>query len=623
MAVLPMMMGAQLLNAPQANGLLHRSMSPMTYNKGRVMAPAKANLGPNEKIMGHYDTDDLSADGLGITGLPGTITIATVLEPDELAMFMGGKIVKFRVGLAQATTISRVFVAPVDAGGNIGAMTEWEDRVGSLGWNEITLDPVYNLDLDENSGLLIGFDYAQTSSNYPISAVEIGQIYPSYIFYQNSWQNVGLDAYGNLSLQCIVEKDDYPDFMLRLANLSASNFVQIGQDIEFNFKAKNGGTQTIEAGAVTFGVMIDGETVMSLENNVALTGDFVTLSGTVSTAGLLPGSHELTVYPTMMNGEVVEDPQTLTTTFRIFTNVFPRQKHIVEQFTSTYCTWCPLGSAMLAKLTEMRDDVVKVGIHGNMNGTDPFKIAQCDTIMSYMGADSYPSAAFDRMTGWEDDATLVNGIGYYEEYSQMVAEELSSFFDFVSEIAPSFATIKIKSDINEETREAEITVSGNLTPDFDEMMGRDAKLTVYLTEDSVIARQLNQGTWVANYVHEGVFRQALGSVFGVELNKDGETYKNVFNYTIPAGWNMDKMNIVAFISRPLTNGASDYTDMYINNAESVKLINDMGGVEEMLVEDDAVPVAYFDVMGRQHDSLQHGINIVMMSNGTAKKILVK
>lgn len=625
MVVLPMTMGAQIMNAPQAKGLLHRSMSGLTYNNsGRLMAPAKADLAENQKIMGHYDTDDLTTDGLGITGLPGTIPIATILEPDELAMFLGGKIVKFRVGLAAATPVTRVFVAPVDERGTIGTMTEWTASVRSAGWNEITLDTPYQLDMDETTALMIGFDYAQTSSNYPISAVEVGEIYPSYIYYQNSWQNVGLDSYGNLSLQCVVEKDDYPDYMLRVANLKANNFVKMGQDLEYNFKAKNGGMKTIEAGAVNFEVKIDGVLVETITNAEALSSDFVDVAGAVTTEGLVSGSHELSVTPVSMNGETIENPTTLTTTFKIFTNVFPRQKHIVEQFTSTYCTWCPLGSAMLAKLTDMRDDVIKVGIHGNMNGTDPFKIAQCDTIMSYMGANSYPSAAFDRMVGWEDDATLVNGIGYYEEYSQQVAEQLSSFFDYVSEIAPSFATIKIKSDINKETREAQITVSGDITSDFDDMMGTDAKLTVYLTEDSLIARQLNQGTWVAKYEHEGVFRQALGSVFGVNLNKDGETYSNVFTYTIPEAWNMDKMNIIAFIGCPLTNGADgDYSDMYINNAEFAKLINNTGGVDEMLVDDDAVPVAYYDVMGREHSTLQQGINIVKMSNGTAKKVLVK
>jgi hypothetical protein len=138
--------------------------------------------------------------------------------------------------------------------------------------------------------------------------------------------------------------------------------------------------------------------------------------------------------------------------------------------------------------------------------------------------------------------------------------------------APSFATININSTIDASTREAVITINGDLTPDFDDMMGADSKLTVYITEDNVVARQLNMGTWVARYVHNGVMRRALNSVFGSNLNRNGDTYENVFTYTIPSAWNIDNLNVVAFISRPLSNGATGvYTDLYINQANKRKL----------------------------------------------------
>ena len=67
-------------------------------------------------------------------------------------------------------------------------------------------------------------------------------------------------------------------------------------------------------------------------------------------------------------------------------------------------------------------------------------------------------------------------------------------------------------------------------------------------------------------------RVALGSVFGNALNITGETFKNEFTYTLPSSWKTDKMEVVAFISRPLANGASgDYTDMYVNQANKRKL----------------------------------------------------
>ena len=47
------------------------------------------------------------------------------------------------------------------------------------------------------------------------------------------------------------------------------------------------------------------------------------------------------------------------------------------------------------------------------------------------------------------------------------------------------------------------------------------------------------------------------------------------------------------------------------------------GLAEQLVNGDAVPVGYYDVTGRQLGGLQQGLNIVKMSDGTARKIFIK
>jgi len=624
--LLPMAMGAQ-------TGLLQRAGTPLKTNS-RHMAPAQVTLGENQKIMGHYDTDDVAStnEGLGLTGLPGVIPIATVLDPSELAVFQGGKIVAFRVGLAAATPVTRVFVAPVSAAGvpsGIGAMTEWSCNVSNAGWNEITLETPYEINLDGNTSLMIGFDYAQTSSNYPISAVTVGTIYPSYCYIKSgrkyTWENVGLDSYGNLSVQCIVESDNYPDYQLQMANLKVANYVKAGQDMNFTFDVRNSGIKDIEVGAVGFDVMIDGEKVSSLTNDAVISSQFVDLQGTVAIPqDLESGSHTLSVVMNSLNGEALTEAQTVERSFILYANGYPRQKHMVEQLTSTYCTYCPLGNSLLNILTTQRDDIIWVGLHGNLgSGVDPFRCDQADTIMAYMtgGSISYPSGVFDRSTGWEDDVNIANGLGYYEQYHSQVASELGVFFDYITEMTPTFATINGRCKLNDNV--AEVVISGEMTPDFDVMMGENAKLNVYIVEDGLVAPQLNAGTWINDYTHNGVFRVALGSVFGVAFNKDGDSYSNSFEFTIPEGWNKDNLRVVAFISRPLSNGGGGaFGDMYIDNAD-VFNFNTSEGVDELLIEEDAVPVGYYDVTGRQTNGLQQGINIVKMSNGTAKKVLVK
>lgn len=575
-----MMLSMAMYGQLQANGNLQMQHSPYALknfngHKGqstRLMTPARADLGENQLIMGHYDTDDYATDGLGITSLPGTISIGTILTPDELAAFQGGKIVKFRVALSASTTVSRVFVVPVSPSGNYGLTTAWNCSVNSVGWNEITLSTPYEINLDANYSLMIGFDYRQTSSNYPISAVEVGEIYPSYILYNGSWQNVGLDSYGNLGVQCIVESENFPDYLVALNDLYVPNFIHKGDDIHYIFASRNAGVaSTIEAGACTYNILIDGILAATVSNPQALTRSYSDIDGYITSALLAVGKHTLTVTVNSLFGEPVENPASVSTTFVVYESGFDHQMHMLEELTSNSCTYCPLGQSFIKTFLAMRDDIAMVAIHGNQSAVDPCNTAQCDTLFDYLGGGGWPYASFDRSVGWEDDKNVAVGIGYYEQYHQQLAQELSSFYDYLAQ-TPAFATININSKIDDATNVATVTVDGQLIPDFTAVMGEDAKLTVYLTEDSIIYRQLNNGTWVQRYQHDHVLRVALGSALGNDLKITGNTFKNEFTYTLPSSWKKDKMDVIAFISRPLKNGESGvYTDLYVNQANKRKL----------------------------------------------------
>ena len=62
--------------------------------------------------------------------------------------------------------------------------------------------------------------------------------------------------------------------------------------------------------------------------------------------------------------------------------------------------------------------------------------------------------------------------------------------------------------------------------------------------------------------------------------------------------------------------------MYVNNAEVFKF-KEGTDVQEILIDENAVPVEYYDIMGHRLNEPQHGLNIVKMSNGTAKKVFVR
>ena len=54
-------------------------------------APALHALGPNQLYLGHYTSDNLPSQGVGLASLEETICLGTVLTLDQLEMFNGSE----------------------------------------------------------------------------------------------------------------------------------------------------------------------------------------------------------------------------------------------------------------------------------------------------------------------------------------------------------------------------------------------------------------------------------------------------------------------------------------------------------------------------------------------------
>lgn len=556
------------------------------------LASGAVDLAPNQLLMGHYLTDDLATSGWGQTNLQGIATVATDFTPDQLGPYRGGDIVAFRVGLFEATAVSRMFVIPINPSGELlmDEMTEWPCEVSAAaGWNMIELETPFRIDVPEDYSLRIGFDYEQpTRASKTLSVVKVGTVCPTYHYLNGVWRALILSSKGNLSLQFVVENDNFPKYPIWVRNITLNEFTQTGVDIPFTFDACNMGGNGVPAGSASFEVAVDGQVIATLTNPAALTTEYITINGVIHTADLAPGKHTLTITPVMANGEAIEEPNVFTTMFKTYDYGFERQKRLVEQFTSTECTWCPLGSASLTALCNMRDDIAWVGVHQILSSYDPFQNAQCDTVADCVNGHSFPTGSFDRYAGIETPNSVLTGLAY--EDSNYGANIYNAFLNYVAE-TPSWATVYINSTYDAATRKAVVTVNGDLVTNYEDFMGADSKLTVYITEDGLVAPQIDQGVNIPNYVHNGVLRMALGSAMGVALNKTGNTYKNEFTVNIPASYKADKLNIVAFVSRPL---GGPLKDIYVTNTNMRKLgeydeptfvIGDVDGDGEVTITD--------------------------------------
>lgn len=369
--------------------LLLSMVLSFTMAIGAQNAPQRMDLPENQRLMGHYDTDDIATEGAGLSNT-GNIYLGTILESEELDMFVGGKIKAFRVGLAESTTISKVFVMPIKAEGAYGTMISWDCNASDVGWNVIELPTPYQLDIADGEKLMIGFQYEQNASAKPLALVHVGDIYDTYLYKKAGgmyrWTVAGLKSYGNLCVQCVVENDNFPEYLIKAEGLECPKYVKVGETFPFSFFVRNRGSKVIEPQALTFDITIDGNKVATVTNQEKLeVGDTITIESEIETADFEMGTHAFAVENAVIDGDLLNYVHPLKASFLVHNGIYPRQKHLIEQLTSTYCTYCPLGNSMLSILKGQRDDIIWVGLHGNLgSGVDPYTTDQGDSIMIYM-----------------------------------------------------------------------------------------------------------------------------------------------------------------------------------------------------------------------------------------------
>lgn len=617
-------------------GIVQRNQAIMP---GEIKKPMKARkkiqLADNEKILGVYDTDDVGAanQGLGLPTYPGNLKAATIIPISAGSKFDGGKIKAIRFGLCQPVGASRVFVIELTANGNIGSEVVSQEVVStSAGWNMVELTTPYTIDASNVSGYLVGFDYTQVSSGtaaYPLSFVNAGSsVSPTYI-YGNlgsglGWYSMGV-SYGNLSVQCIVEKEGgYPKYDLIIGNTYAAPFVKKGGEL-YAYTAVWSDGKSVPSN-FTVGIGIDGNEVSSIDFNAPeFTDEGVDVNATVNIpADMATGEHSLSMYIKAINGavptEATNDDRS-SAAFNVYTESMPRQKQLIEHFTSQYCTYCPLGISVLEGVAAKRNDIAWVSIHGDMqSGNDQYTVNEGNYVMSFQ-TNTYPSASFNRTT-YPNTTPVALGIAYNASVKDQAVEYLSNFIDYTNNV-PALASVAINTTYDNATRNLDIKVSGQTLDEFTQFIGSDAALTVYLTEDGLVAKQLNQGSWIPEFTHDNVLRKVVTHPYGDAMNMNGNAYENTYSVTLDEGWNKDNMHVVAFISRkPKQTNISD--KLWVTNTEISAVKDAATGIDTAISNGTgATEVARYNANGVRLSAPQKGINIVKLSDGSIKKVIVE
>lgn len=627
------------LTAGAQNFTVEKSLNPQGVQApafGAFKASAKANLAANQRLVGYFNTDDCD-NYVGVPKFTGSNKVAIELTADDLAPYYGKKIAGVRFNLGQGETSTGVFVQNLtlengqivdmaDVATSDKSVTSAAGAKNTGEWHEVMFDQKVELN-SSFQNLFVGFNYKQTSSNYPIGVNS--KVDGPFFMYANipssqggkgaAWYQFQSGGMG-LSIQLIVEGDFAPNAVRPL---------DFGEFTVVKGKSKNVAVSLWNIGSkltsIDYTIALDGKA--GAEQHLDFGKDFG-LGGThtveipfAATSEI--GKSAVTFTVTKVNGEENAFAiKTATGTLYTVEKEFLKRS-VVEQFTGTGCGNCPSGHVAMHNMHNLYgDQFIGIALH-QFNQSDPMYNASYD--LGFTGA---PQCMVNRSSGV---------LAPYEQMPEVLKASLD-------EIA--------LTDVTVTGTFAEEDTKVNATASVESLVAGDYNIAFMLTADGLTG---TTKSWKqSNYFCKGGGRYNSQASMPDDLKflwDMGSSYVETYNDVLIASSYVSSNN-KATLPTLVANGtvSSEYTmkmptkvalkkALKLDQIYVVALLLDKKtgaivnagrarvtgstGIENVNNSSEATVVARYNVNGVQIAAPVKGINIVKMSDGTTRKVLVK
>lgn len=196
------------------------------------------------------------------------------------------------------------------------------------------------------------------------------------------------------------------------------------------------------------------------------------------------------------------------------------KKAIIEDYTGTWCGWCPRISYASGLVEQQTHKVLTIGVHiGTNSEPDSMENGFGLDLRSAFGVTSYPTAYIDRSDEWnypEPDNT--------DQAVDAAQGNTNVGLDVNSTLSGTVMDITIKTGFDDGT-----------------LANGDAKLVVFVLENEIVDAQKNytsyyqggqwtyNGQYVSNFIHNGVLRYSATDVMGDATTSTQGEHQYTFN----------------------------------------------------------------------------------------------
>lgn len=222
---------------------------------------------------------------------------------------------------------------------------------------------------------------------------------------------------------------------------------------------------------------------------------------------------------------------TVSVTFTEGPSIKFTKRVLIEDYTGTWCGYCPRVAQGIDLVMAQTDYAVPVAIH---RGNDPYNFAAASVLENLIGLQGYPDARLNRLTAWN-----------YPE-----PNNVSQVLALTEGAAPK---VGLAMNATITGNNLDLTVKAKFGTAIE-----GAKLVVYVLENGLIYNQVNYTTYygggstIVGFTHNHVLRATLTNIMGDEVPAsdaiyDG-TYTKTFSVPVPTTIaNKANVEFVAFI----------------------------------------------------------------------------
>ena len=426
-------------------------------------------------------------------------------------------------------------------------------------------------------------------------------------------------GYGVLALQMLVDGVELPSYSVSVSDFETS-YVLKGGKVNVPITISNGGKETVSSIAYT--ITTDGNTTAEKTLTVKNLPSFGSTTLSIPfDADQDNKKYSKTLTVTKVNGQSNTATQKSGNGSLITISEKPVAVPVVEEFTGTWCGYCPYGMVGLAKAHEtFGDKVVLIAAH---NG-DPMDIGDYNPIINRVS--SFPSSFINRII----DAYPSAGTLQYYLQSSMERVTVGSIK------ASAMWTSEDKTEISIDTQTKFVYDDDNgqygiayvLVADGLKGTSSDWSQSNYLSGgsgDATMTFWYNSGSSVSGleFDHVAVGAWSIANGVNGSINKNikaGEVQKYNFKADITSKTvvqDKSKLTVAVLLIDKSIGSIVNADQTTINNP------GESSGVETIENSNTGKAKEFYSLDGRRLNAPQKGVNIVKFNDGKTQKVVVK